>query len=96
LITPSINQTSTYGCTGYGDMVVDRTYNRIYIVYSISNFKVSSTLYSYKECNRFIVYTWKNFTDNSTAWEINTQNNICSSTNGGYAQSIYKNHNSVD
>jgi len=53
-------------------MVVDTNYNRIYIVYSTHTFQVSNTSYSNKEHNRYIVYTWKNITDNQTAWSSNT------------------------
>ena len=78
---------------GYGDMVVDRTYNRIYIVYSTHTYQVSNTTYSNKEHDRYIVYTWKNMSDASTAWLSNTQIDICSGTGSGFSQAIYKNPN---
>jgi hypothetical protein len=88
------NVDSTTRLIGYGDMVIDRIYNRIYVVYSTHNFPVSSDSYNKKEFNRFVVYTFKNFTDNYTSWNTNTQFDICTGTNSGFAQAIYRNPNS--
>jgi hypothetical protein len=71
-------------------MVVDRIYNRIYIVYSTHVFPIYGAYY--KEVYRFIVYTWKNFTDTQDSWTTNTQLDICSSTNSGSAIGLYKNY----
>lgn len=91
-----INTSTTTRMIGYGDMVVDRIYNRIYVVYSTNNFTISKdNTFSQKEHNRFVVYTYKNMTDDSTAWSTNTQFDICTGTNSGFAQAIYRNPNNL-
>jgi len=98
-VVPFIYQNNTDSTTrtiGYGDMVVDRINKKIYIVYSTHNYPVQSTgINIFKEHNRFIVYTNKNFTDNSTAWINNSEFDICSGTTSGFAQAIYRNPNST-
>jgi hypothetical protein len=46
-----LNTNANIYTVGYGDMVVDTNYNRIYIVYSTHSFQVSNTNYSNKEHN---------------------------------------------
>ena len=93
------NTDTTTRTIGYGDMVIDRTNRtnvKIYIVYSTHNYPVNNpdTTYVYKEHNRFIVYTYKSFTDSSSAWITNSQFDICTGTTSGFAQAIYRNPNS--
>ena len=93
------NTDTTTRTIGYGDMVIDRTditNVKIYIVYSTHNYPVNNpeTTYVFKEHNRFIVYTYKSFTDSSSAWITNSQFDICTGTTSGFAQAIYRNPNS--
>ena len=93
------NTDTTTRTIGYGDMVIDRTSvdnTKIYIVYSTHNYPVNDpgTTYVYKEHNRFIVYTYKSFSNSSSAWITNSQFDICTGTTSGFAQAIYRNPNS--
>ena len=96
-VVPPIYQTNTLTTSyliGYGDMVVDRIYNKIYVVYSTHNFPVCLASVSNKEHGRFIVYTYKDMSNVSlTQWSTNTQFDICTGTTSGFSQAIYKNPN---